>query len=136
MFCIPFNIGDRPTSSPVNVIRGWDVELSGTEIVVAEFMLFDGTVNISLEQYMERAENMSEEGCDLYVRAVSVAAQECGESVHDMYQEDPEQFAYACHQKILQAKQQGMFDQRKIVPQWKKVGYDRAFIGDVVQLVY
>jgi len=136
MFCIPFNMGDRSYSTPIGIIRGWDVDMTESQIVVAEFMLFDGTMVISLEEYMEKMEDDTDDDLNLYVRAVNVAVQECGENVFDMYQEDMDQFKYACGQKVLQAKKQGMFDQRKIIPQWKKVGYDREFIGDVVQLVY
>lgn len=136
-FTIPFrNEAGVYELTPLGIMGGWEEDISGNEIIVAEFVLFDGTLPISIEQYSGRMDKgKDDDECNLYVRAVKVAVQDCGESIHDMCLEDIGQFAYACFQKIAQAKGQGLFDQRRILPQWKKAGYDRAIIGEVVELV-
>lgn len=136
-FTIPFrNEAGAYELTPLGIMGGWEEDISENEIMVAEFVLFDGTLPITIEQYSSRMGQTSDDDeCNLYVRAVKVAVQDCGESIHDMCLEDKDQFAYACFQKIAQAKGQGLFDQRRILPQWKKAGYERSVIGEVVELV-
>ena len=136
LFCIPFVDGSGGLQiTPPRSVGGWDMDVTSNELLVGEFVLFDGTMSISLEDYVGRMGESADDECNLFIRAVKVASQDCGESVHKMFLEDREQFAYACHHKIAQAKQHGLFDQRRILPQWKKAGYSKEAIGEVADIV-
>lgn len=133
--CIPYigNDGDDHLA-PIHEVSGWEnMEVESNELLVAEFVLSDGSVPMTFGEYLKVAGKTNDE-CNIYVKSVVVAKTKCVMDVEEILKSQPSTFAGLCVEQVLEASRTGMFDEDILLSQWKKLGYDRSQVGESVEL--
>lgn len=132
--CIPYVGKDGDDHlTPIHLVHGWDdTEANAKEILVAEFVISDGSTPMTLSEYLKVAGKESD--YNIYIKSVVVAKAECVMEVNEILREQPSEFVGLCMEQVLTASEIGMFKEELILSEWKKMGYDKEHIGESIEL--
>ena len=134
VICIPIKRADGTSYlSPAHKVSGWKLDAKPNELLIAEFILSDGTKPMSMNDFMKVA-GKSNEDCDVYIKSVVVAKQECLVDVSEMLNANSDVFAGFCVEKIMEAHKASMFDEGMMLTQWGEIGCDQESIGSAVEI--